>query len=201
MDIKELSKWAEAAVKYDFVLINDECYSEIYQDIADPSLLEAAKAVGNKKFKNILVVNSISKRSSAPGLRSGFIAGDKKILKAYMKYRTYVGCASPLPLQHASAVAWSDEKHVEENREKYRKNFELAKEILGIKIPKSTFYIWLEVDDDLEFTKTLYREKNIKVLPGSFLSRGEFKSKHVRIALVENEEKTKEALLRIKDVK
>jgi len=201
MDIKELSKWAKAAVKYDFVLINDECYSEIYQDIADPSLLEAAKAVGNKKFKNILVVNSISKRSSAPGLRSGFIAGDKKILKAYMKYRTYVGCASPLPLQHASAVAWSDEKHVEENREKYRKNFELAKEILGIKIPKSTFYIWLEVDDDLEFTKTLYREKNIKVLPGSFLSRGEFKSKHVRIALVENEEKTKEALLRIKDVK
>ena len=118
-----------------------------------------------------------------------------------MKYRTYVGCASPLPLQHASAVAWSDEKHVEENREKYRKNFELAKDILGIKIPKSTFYIWLEVDDDLEFTKTLYREKNIKVLPGSYISRGELKSKHVRIALVENEEKTKEALLRIKDVK
>ncbi len=199
LTLKELSKWAEAAVKYDFVLINDECYSEIYNDKPDPSLLEAAKEVGNESFKNILVVNSISKRSSAPGLRSGFIAGDAEILKAYMKYRTYVGCASPLPLQHASAAAWSDETHVEENREKYRKNFALAKEILGIKIPKSTFYIWLEVEDDIEFTKLLYKEKNIKVLPGSYLSRGDFNTKHVRIALVENEEKTKEALLRIKE--
>jgi aspartate/methionine/tyrosine aminotransferase len=88
---------------------------------------------------------------------------------------------------------------VRENREKYRKNFALAKEILGIEIPKSTFYIWLEVEDDLEFTKLLFREKNIKVLPGSYLSRGDFNTKHVRIALVENEEKTKEALLRIKE--
>ncbi len=199
LTLEELSKWAKAAIDYDFVLINDECYSEIYNDKPDPSLLEAAKHVGNDSFKNILVVNSISKRSSAPGLRSGFIAGDAKILKSYMKYRTYVGCASPLPLQHASAVAWSDEVHVEENREKYRKNFALAKEILGIEIPKSTFYIWLEVEDDLAFTKLLFQEKNIKVLPGSFLSRGDFNTKHVRIALVENEEKTKEALLRIKE--
>jgi aspartate/methionine/tyrosine aminotransferase len=199
MSLKKLSKWAKAAIKYDFTLINDECYSEIYYDKPDPSLLEAAKAVGNDKFKNILVVNSISKRSSAPGLRSGFIAGDAKILKKYMKYRTYIGCASPLPLQLASSKAWIEELHVEENREKYRKNFELAKEILGVKIPKSTFYIWLEVEDDIEFTKLLYKEKNLKVLPGSFLSRGEFKRKYVRIALVENEEKTKEALLRIKE--
>jgi aspartate/methionine/tyrosine aminotransferase len=198
LDIKELSKWVEAALKYDFVLINDECYSEIYQDAPCPSLLEASRAVGNDSFKNILVVNSISKRSSAPGLRGGFIAGDAKILKSYMKYRTYVGCASPLPLQMTSASAWSDEAHVAKNREKYRKNFALAKDILGIKIPKSTFYIWLEVDDDIEFTKTLYKEKNLKVLPGSFLSRGDFNTKHVRIALVENEAKTKEALLRIK---
>jgi len=199
LTIKELSLWAKAAIEHDFVLINDECYSEIYNDSPDPSLLEASIKVGNSEFKNILVVNSISKRSSAPGLRSGFIAGDKEILKEYMKYRTYVGCASPLPLQHASAAAWSDENHVRENREKYRKNFELAKEILGIKIPKSTFYIWLEVKDDLEFTKILFKEKNLKVLPGSFLSRGEFKTNHVRIALVENEEKTKDALLRIKE--
>jgi aspartate/methionine/tyrosine aminotransferase len=197
MSLEELSLWAKAAVDYDFVLINDECYSEIYNDQPDPSLLEAAKNVGNESFKNILVVNSISKRSSAPGLRNGFIAGDAEILKAYMKYRTYVGCASPLPLQNASAAAWSDEAHVEENREKYRKNFVLAKEILGIEVPKSTFYIWLEVEDDLEFTKLLFREKNIKVLPGSFLSRGDFNTKHVRIALVENETKTKDALLRI----
>ncbi|MCH9813366.1 MAG: succinyldiaminopimelate transaminase [Epsilonproteobacteria bacterium] len=199
MNIEELSKWVEAALKYNFVLLNDECYSEIYNDTPDPSLLEASLAVGNNDFKNILVVNSISKRSSAPGLRSGFIAGDAKILKAYMKYRTYVGCASPLPLQHASAKAWSDETHVQSNREQYKKNFTLAKEILGIDIPKSTFYVWLEVDDDLAFTKRLYKEKNLKVLPGSYLSRGDFNTKHVRIALVENEAKTKEALLRIKE--
>jgi aspartate/methionine/tyrosine aminotransferase len=201
LSMENLIKWVKLGLKYDFILMNDECYSEIYFDTPPPSLLEASLKAGNLEFKNILVVNSLSKRSSAPGLRSGFIAGDKMILQAYKKYRTYLGTNIPNPLQMASAVAWSDEKHVEENREKYRKNFELAKDILGIKIPKSTFYIWLEVDDDLEFTKTLYREKNIKVLPGSFLSRGEFKSKHVRIALVENEEKTKEALLRIKDVK
>jgi aspartate/methionine/tyrosine aminotransferase len=156
--------------------------------------------VGNSEFKNILVLNSISKRSSAPSLRSGFIAGDEKILKEYMLYRTYVGAASPLPLQFAAALAWSDEEHVEVNRNRYRKNFEMAVDILKIIPPSSTFYIWLEVDDDLEFTRSLYREKNLKVLPGSFLSRGEFKSKYVRIALVENESKTEEALLRIKEL-
>jgi len=197
--IDELKLWAQAALDYDFVLLNDECYSEIYTDKKDPSLLEASLMIGNENFKNILVVNSISKRSSAPGLRSGFIAGDAQILKAYMQYRTYVGAASPLPLQQASAAAWNDESHVEDNREKYAKNFAIAKEILGIKPPSSTFYIWLEVEDDIAFTKKLYHDKNLKVLPGSYLSRGEFKTKHIRIALVENEERTKMALTRIKE--
>jgi len=196
----ELKLWAQAALDYDFVLLNDECYSEIYVGEKDPSLLEAACLIGNESFKNIIVVNSISKRSSAPGLRSGFIAGDAQILKAYMQYRTYVGAASPLPLQHAAAAAWSDEAHVAENREKYRKNFALAKEILGVETPSSTFYIWLEVEDDIDFTKKLYHDKNLKVLPGTFLSRGEFKTKHIRIALVENEERTKIALTRIKEL-
>jgi aspartate/methionine/tyrosine aminotransferase len=199
-DLEYLKEWVKASLKYDFVLINDECYSEIYQNRPDPSLLEASKAVGNSEFKNILVLNSISKRSSAPSLRSGFIAGDEEILKDYMLYRTYVGAASPLPLQYAAAKAWNDEEHVEENRQRYRQSFKIAKDILGITPPKSTFYIWLEVDDDLEFTKRLYKEKNLKVLPGSFLSRGEFKSKYVRIALVENQERTKEALMRIKEL-
>ncbi len=198
--IEELKAWAQAALDYDFVLLNDECYSEIYVGDKDPSLLEAAIMIGNEDFKNIIVVNSISKRSSAPGLRNGFIAGDAKILKAYMLYRTYVGAASPLPLQHAAAAAWNDEAHVAENRKKYSKNFAIAKEILGIDIPSSTFYIWLEVEDDIDFTKRLFLEKNLKVLPGSFLSRGEFKTKHIRIALVENEERTKEALTRIKEL-
>ncbi len=200
LSLKELSEWVEASLEYDFILINDECYSEIYYDTPDASLLEASMAVGNREFKNILVLNSISKRSSAPGLRSGFVAGDRKILKEYMRYRTYVGCASPIPLQLASAKAWSEDNHVKEFRKKYRENFDIAKDILGIKIPKSTFYIWLEVEDDLKFTKLLYQKKNVKVLPGTFLSRGEFKNKYVRIALVEDKKRTKEALLRIKDI-
>jgi aspartate/methionine/tyrosine aminotransferase len=201
LGIDELVEWVKMAKKYNFLLINDECYSEIYNNTPPPSLLEASIKANNSNFENILVLNSISKRSSAPGLRSGFIAGDAKILKKYMQYRTYVGCASPLPLQHASATAWSDEEHVEVSRKIYQKNFQIARETLGINIPDATFYIWLEVEDDLEFTKLLFREKNLKVIPGSFLSRGTFKSKHVRIALVENEKKTKEALERIKELR
>jgi aspartate/methionine/tyrosine aminotransferase len=202
LTLRELGEWVELALKYDFVLLNDECYSELYTSVAPPSLLEAAVSVGNESFKNCLVINSISKRSSAPGLSSGFIAGDKEILKRYMQYRTYVGCASPLPLQYAAAAAWSDDAHVESAREHYRKNFALAKEILGTLIPQATFYIWLKVKNPLEFTKKLYREYNIKVLPGEFLSREsdgvnpgrEF----IRIALVEHPDKTEKILKRVK---
>lgn len=201
MSKEELGVWVKKALEFDFILLNDECYSEIYfdEDKKPVSLLEASIEVGNEEFKNVLVLNSISKRSSAPGLRSGFIAGDSKILKAYMKYRTYVGCASPVPLQEAAAVAWNDQEHVEYFRSVYKKNFELAKEILGVETPNSTFYIWLKVDDELEFTRNLYKEKNIKVLPGSFLGRDNQGKGYVRIALVENEEKTKEVLTRLKD--
>ncbi len=201
LTLEELGKWVELALKHDFVLLNDECYSELYTDTPVPSLLEAALHVGNNEFKNTLVINSISKRSSAPGLRSGFIAGDAAILKEYMKYRTYVGCASPLPLQTAAAAAWSDEEHVQKARKIYRKNFEIAHEILQTPIPKATFYIWLQVDDALGFTQRLYRDYNVKVLPGEFLSRNDNGLNpgkgFVRIALVENEEKTKEVLTRV----
>ncbi len=199
MSVNEYKPWIEAALEYDFVLLNDECYSEIYLNKPQPSLLEASKEFGNESFKNILVVNSISKRSSAPGLRSGFIAGDSTILKEYLKYRTYTGCAVPLPLQYAAAKAWSDEEHVENFRQKYRANFKIAKDMLDIKLPEATFYIWLEVENDIVFTKNLYKEKNLKVIPGSFLSRDNEGKQNVRIALVESEEKTKTALQRIKD--
>ena len=201
MSIEELGSWVEKALKYDFILVNDECYSEIYFDekTKPASLLEASLLVGNESFKNILVMNSISKRSSAPGLRSGFIAGDEQILKEYLQYRTYVGCASPVPLQEAAAAAWNDQNHVAEFRKIYKKNFEIAHEILGTLIPEATFYIWLEVEDEIEFTKNLYKEKNIKVLPGSFLGRNGLGNNYIRIALVENEEKTREVLTRLKD--
>ena len=201
MDIDELASWVEKALNYDFILVNDECYSEIYFDENNKpaSLLEASIKAGNKEFKNVLVMNSISKRSSAPGLRSGFIAGDATILKDYLQYRTYVGCASPVPLQEAAAAAWNDQTHVDNFRKIYKKNFEIANEILGTPIPESTFYIWLEVEDELEFTKNLYKEKNVKVLPGSFLGRNGLGKGYIRIALVENEEKTREVLTRLKD--
>ncbi len=204
LTLEELGEWVYLALKHDFVLLNDECYSEIYTNQPIPSLLEAAKHVGNTTLKNILVINSVSKRSSAPGLRSGFIAGDAEILEEYMKYRTYIGCASPLPLQSAAAAAWSDEEHVSTSREIYKKNFLLAREILKTPVPEATFYIWLKVDNAIEFTKKLYKEYNVKVLPGEYLARKDTKGENpgkdfIRIALVEDEEKTKDALLRIKE--
>ncbi len=199
MRMDDLKKWVELALKHDFILMNDECYADLYLDEPLPSLLNASTEVGNEDFKNVLVINSISKRSSAPGLRSGFIAGDADILKAYMVYRTYVGCASPLPLQHAAAVAWADQKHVDGFRAKYKKNFEVAKEVLGVDVAEATFYIWLKVEDEIAFTTKLYKEYNLKVIPGSFLGReGEGKG-YIRLALVYEANKTREALERIAD--
>lgn len=199
LSLEELGEWVKLALKYDFVLMNDECYSEIYVDTPPPSLLEASLHVGNERFKNVLVINSISKRSSAPGLRSGFIAGDATILKPYSQYRTYVGAGIPLPLQAASALAWSDDAHVEVAREEYKANLALACEILGTKITDTTFYIWLEVGDGEAFTKALYEQKNIKVLPGKYLARGGIADAYVRIALVENRTKTERILKEIRD--
>ncbi len=197
LSMAQMKQWVEMALKYDFVLLNDECYADLYLDKPVPSLLNAAIEVGNEVFKNVLVINSISKRSSAPGLRSGFIAGDASILKAYMTYRTYVGCASPLPLQHAAAVAWADQSHVDGFRAKYKRNFEVAKEVLGVDAPEATFYIWLKVGDEIAYTTKLYECYNLKVIPGSFLGRqGEGKG-YVRLALVYEEAKTREALERI----
>ena len=204
LTLQELGEWVYLSLKHNFVLLNDECYSEIYTDQPTPSLLEASIHVGNTSFKNIVVINSISKRSSAPGLRSGFIAGDATILSEYMKYRTYVGCASPLPLQSAAAAAWNEEEHVSSSREIYKNNFKIAQEILGTKIPTATFYLWIKVPDALEFTKKLYKNYNVKVLPGEFLARQNAAGEnpgigYIRIALVENEEKTRNALERIKE--
>ena len=203
LTLEELGEWVNLALKYDFVLLNDECYSEIYIDTPPPSLLEAAKHVGNVSLKNTLVINSISKRSSAPGLRSGFIAGDAQILKEYMQYRTYVGCASPLPLQAAASAAWLNEEHVSASRKIYKKNFEIAQELLGTSIPDASFYIWLKVEDEIAFTKKLFQEHHVKVLPGSFLGRDNEKGEnpgqgYVRIALVHDEAKTRKAMEAIK---
>jgi N-succinyldiaminopimelate aminotransferase len=199
MDMDMLKEWVKLALEYDFVLLNDECYNQIYFNQRPPSLLEASVEVGNEHFKNILIVNSISKRSSAPGLRSGFIAGDELILQKYMQYRTYIGTANGLPMQYAAAKAWADEAHVESARAAYTKNFELARKILGVTPAKASFYIWLNVGDGETFAKKAYEQRYVSILPGAYLARG-FASEYVRIALVENEEKTEDGLTRLKEL-
>lgn len=182
---KELQKWVENALEYDFVLLNDECYSEIYQEEAPDGILRASYDMGNQDFKNILCINSISKRLSAPGLRSGFIAGDQKILKPYLTYRTYLGVAIPLPLQKAASIAWKSHTQAKQIQAEYAKNLALAKKIFPqIKIYPFSFYIWLYVGDDLHFCKKLYQEEGILVLPGRFLGRNDAGRGYVRIALV-----------------
>ena len=199
MSLDELCEWVEYALKKDIVILSDECYSEIYFDEKPASILEACVKLGNKNFKNILAINSISKRSSAPSLRNGFIAGDSELLKKYLQFRTYVGSAIPLPLQLAAAKAWEEDSHVEIFRQKYKNNFEIAKEILGIEMPKATFYIWLEVKNDIEFTIEAYK-RGVKVMPGRFMGRKGAGEGYVRVALVYDEKKTKKALEILKEL-
>jgi N-succinyldiaminopimelate aminotransferase len=188
-------KLINLAEKYDFVIASDECYTELYDDENKPpvGLLQTAYNIGNSAFKRCVVFHSLSKRSNAPGLRSGFVAGDADILQHYFQYRTYQGCAMPLPTQHASIRAWQDEQHVVENRRLYREKFAAFIAVLAgvckIEKPPASFYIWLKTPiTDTEFTQRLFAQENVTVLPGSFLSR-EFDgtnpgANHVRIALV-----------------
>ncbi|MBF6650349.1 succinyldiaminopimelate transaminase [Methylobacter sp. BlB1] len=203
-------KLLRLAEKYDFVIASDECYSELYDDENNPppGLLETAYAMGNTAFKRCVVFHSLSKRSNAPGLRSGFVAGDADILQQYFQYRTYHGSAMSLPTQQASIKAWQDEAHVIENRQLYREKFTAVIDILAdvcpISKPPAGFYIWLKVPiADAEFTQRLFAQENVTVLPGSFLSR-EFDGvnpgqNHIRIALVAPLDECLDAARRIKN--
>ena len=183
------------ALEQNFVIVSDECYSEIYYDESQPplGLLESAVACGNLDFQNCVAFNSLSKRSNLPGLRSGFVAGDKVLLQQYYNYRTYHGCAMPEHVQHASAFAWGEEEHVVANRAVYREKFDATRPILedtlDIEQPQGGFYFWPELPmDDQEFARQLYVRENITVLPGSYLARsGETTNpglNRIRIALV-----------------
>ena len=195
MSTADHQKLLRLAEMYDFVVASDECYSELYDDENNPpaGLLESAYALGNTSFKRCVVFHSLSKRSNAPGLRSGFVAGDADILGQYFQYRTYQGCAMPLPTQQASIKAWQDEQHVIDNRRLYREKFTAFIEILAdvcvIERPPAGFYVWFKTPiADTEFAQQLFAQENITVLPGSYLSR-EFAGlnpglNHVRIALV-----------------
>jgi aspartate/methionine/tyrosine aminotransferase len=198
LSLDELAEWAKLSEKYGFTLLNDECYSEIYGKTPPPSLLEAAKKAGNETFKNIVVMNSLSKRSSAAGIRSGFIAGDREILADYAKYRSYVGATAGVPLQIAAAYAWLDDVHAEAIRLKYAENMQLAQKTLGVEPPEATFYLWLAVKDDLSAAKALYEKEAIKTLPGTFLSRGKSPLGYLRVALVYEKSETFRALNALK---
>jgi N-succinyldiaminopimelate aminotransferase len=168
----------ELAERYDFVIASDECYAELYRDDAapPPSLLQAAVAAGHDEFQRCVVFHSLSKRSSVPGLRSGFVAGDPAILKPYLLYRTYHGCAMPVPTQLASIAAWSDDAHAAANRTSYREKYArvlpILAPVLDVAEPDGAFYLWPDVGrDDEAFTRDLYAAQNLTILPGSYLAR------------------------------
>ncbi|RMG34650.1 MAG: succinyldiaminopimelate transaminase [Gammaproteobacteria bacterium] len=200
----------ELAERHDFIIAADECYSEIYFDEGAPpaGLLQAAAAMGHDDFRRCVVFHSLSKRSNAPGLRSGFVAGDRILLERFLRYRTYHGCAMPLPAQHASIAAWNDEAHVRHNRDLYRAKFETVLEILqpvlDVQRPDAGFYLWARVPDrdDEAFARGLFEQQHLTVLPGSYLSREvdglNPGAGHVRMALVASPEECAEAARRIR---
>lgn len=195
--------------RYGFVIAADECYSEIYFDEAAPPLgaLQAAWQLGRTDFANLVIFESLSKRSNVPGMRSGFVAGDARILKSFLLYRTYHGSAMSPAVMQASIAAWQDEAHVIANREQYRQKFAAVTPILAdalpLQLPQAGFYYWVATPgSDTEFTQALYRTQHVTVLPGSFLARpahGVNPGRNfVRIALVAPLEQCVEAAGRIR---
>ncbi len=181
MTLDEWKKLFALQDQYGFVIASDECYSEIYFR-EEPPLggLEAATKLG-RDFKNLVMMTSLSKRSNAPGMRSGFVAGDAALMKQFLLYRTYHGSAMSHTIQAASAAAWNDEAHVIANREQYRAKFAqvtpVLMQVLDVKLPDAAFYLWAKVPanvcggSDTEFAAQLMAQYNVTVLPGSYLAR------------------------------
>ena len=178
MSAQQMQNLIEAAHRYDFVIVSDECYAELYFDDRrpPPSLLSASKAMGNPAYARCLAFHSLSKRSNLPGLRSGFVAGDPNLIQQFLCYRTYHGCALTPHHQHVSAMAWADDEHVAANRQLYRDKFAAVGPILeqqfSVEQPEAGFYHWLETPiDDQIFCQRLFSEQHITTMPGSFLAR------------------------------
>lgn len=203
-----LAKAIRLARRHDFVLAIDECYAEIYDDLPPPGGIEACAALGGD-LANVLVFHSLSKRSSAPGLRSGFVAGDPLLIARFLRLRNYGGCQVPLPLQAAAAALWRDEAHVIENRARYRRKFNIAAAALsgraGFYRPQGGFYLWLEVGDGERMALELWREAAVRVLPGSYIARpgasgGNPGQCYIRLALVHDEPVLEAAFARMRRV-
>jgi N-succinyldiaminopimelate aminotransferase len=205
----EMTQLLNLAEKHDFIIASDECYSELYFDEDNPpvGLLEVAAQMGNTDYQRCVVFHSLSKRSNAPGLRSGFVAGDAKILEQFLLYRTYHGCAMLPMVQAASTIAWQDESHVKQNRDLYREKFaavlEILQDVLVVEQPEASFYLWPETPINEErFTQQLFAQQHVNVVPGSYLSRevNGFNpgSRRVRMALVASLEECVESAERIR---
>lgn len=176
--VETLKTLIALADEHDFVIAADECYSELYfdEDAPPPGLLTACAELGRSDFKRCVVFHSLSKRSNLPGLRSGFVAGDADIIKPFLLYRTYHGCAMPVQTQLASIAAWQDEAHVRENRDQYRAKYDAVLDILqpvmDVQRPDGSFYLWAKVPGcDADFTRDLFEAEHVTVVPGSYLSR------------------------------
>ena len=194
----------ELARAHDFLLVFDECYSELYYGAAPAGALEACAALGGS-LRNVIVMNSLSKRSSAPGLRSGFAAGDPDAIRRFARLRDYGGAPPPLPSLAAAAALWRDENHVAANRALYAAKFDAAGEILGDRYgyyaPEGGFYLWLDVGDGEDAARRLWRDAGVRVVPGEYLSR-EANGRnpgagYIRLALVHDIDTTREALSRM----
>jgi N-succinyldiaminopimelate aminotransferase len=198
------------AERHDFIIASDECYADLFDDEQSPpcSLLQAAAGAGNSGFRRCMSFHSLSKRSSLPGLRSGLVAGDAELIRQFLLYRTYHGCAMAVPTQKASITAWGDDAHVATNRTLYRLKYDRVLPILAplfdMPRPAGGFYLWLPVGgDDEAFTARLFAEQHITVVPGSYLARstadGNPGAGFVRISLVAPEEECVQAAIRIRD--
>jgi len=195
IDSATLARLIELAHQHDFIIASDECYSELYFDEDKPpvGLLQVAAEAGYVDYARCVVFHSLSKRSNLPGMRSGFVAGDAGLIQAFLRYRTYHGCAMSPPYQLASVAAWADEAHVRQNRQWYREKFaavlDILQPVLDVDKPDAGFYLWARTPiDDAEFARSLFARQNVTVLPGSYLSRIAHGvnpgTGHVRMALV-----------------
>ena len=208
LSMEALQAWIRLARLHDFVLIVDECYTEIYGSRAPPGVLEACRALGGG-FENVLSFHSLSKRSNVPGLRSGFVAGDPSLVAAFRRLRAYSAATLPLPVMAVSAALWLDDSHVAANRALYDRKFDMAKAVLagrfGFFRPDGGFFLWLDVGDDEAAASALWAKSALRSLPGRYMGRPDASGDHpgagfLRVALIDDLDATEDALRRIDNV-